>query len=156
MCFPLLIILYYVSPASTITQLFSPKIISGTIYDCLTHKPIVGARVSIAGVGWGVRDNLLVWDNVYVQSSVSNNDGTYSIQYNVGTEVSVNADEYLPAYYYTDPKKSVDIGMLRVSDAEGRNERTYQCQLESECMKEVVKDGVITSWDSCADPSFSP
>lgn len=153
---PVVFIFYYVGPLRTIVELATNKAISGKIYDCTTNEPIQNAQITIAGTGLGFRDKLFVWDKAYFKTDKSDSQGLFRINYSIGTEVTVNKDGYLQAYYYTSPSKNVDIGLLSNINVQDKNERTYQCKLESECYREVVKDGATVGWDSCANPSYKP
>lgn len=153
---PIIFIFYFVGPLHTLAKLATHKTISGKIYDCTTGKPIEDARVSISGVGWGFRNNSLVWDKVYSESGTSNSQGNYEIDHTLGTELAVQKDEYLRAYFYSEPSEKVDIGLISNLNVPDNTERTYQCKLESECYKEVVKNGVIVKWNSCSNPDYKP
>lgn len=152
---PLIFIFYYVGPLNTILVYITNKKIYGKVFDCKTGTPIENAVITISGVGWGFRDNLLVWDKVYSKSGKSDAQGNYSIEYNLGTEIIAEKTGYLHAYDYGS-NKNVNIRLLDKKFVTTTDDRTYNCKLYSECYKEVIKNDVTIGWDSCANPNYKP
>ena len=93
---------------------------------------------------------------MYRNENISNPEGVYEINYKVGTEITIKKQGYLDAYYYSEPSENINIGLLNSEVISDKNERTYQCKLESECNMEVTKDGVTYFWDSCSNPNYEP
>lgn len=109
---PKLFIIYSVSPVSTLSQLISSKNVTGTVYDCSTGDPISGAKVKMIGRGWGLRDNLIVWDKEYLWSDTSDELGHYNINYRIGTTLKAEKEGYLTTTEYTYAGKDINLGLI--------------------------------------------
>ena len=131
-------------------DLRNEKSVAGSVYECETGEVISDAKVSVSGVGWGWVGDRLVWDKVFSVSDISDDEGGYLINYFVGNNLGVTKEGYLEAYGFVGDEDFLEVGLIRENDF-NKGERTFECKLESECMRQIERDGVITFWDECAD-----
>ena len=63
--------------------------IEGTVVDYDTRKPVEGVRVKALQTGWKVSMDSIVWDHTYTFSTVTDADGVFRLEYDVGSSAKV-------------------------------------------------------------------
>ncbi len=132
-----------------VSPFFVYHTISGQVIDCETNDPIVRAEIGL------YQQTLLTWDKVHLFQNKSDDYGKFSIKYNFDSvaQIRVKKDGYIKANQYEPPKDGIIIRMLK---GDKPLEVTYNCQLSSECNKQIseIRNGkkVTISWNNCTSP----
>lgn len=142
-----------ISPLNTIFNLSYYKQVSGYVFDCADGQRISNANVILSGTGWAWNDGP-IWDKEYISSVPSVQGGNFNLKYHIGNKLFVEKEGYLKATADIPPNEDIKIGVVKRTN-ENKNElTTYDCKLQSECLKTKVVNGIEGSWNSCSNPEL--
>ena len=109
------------------------KTVTGVVTEYGSGKPIEKAIVALSYIGWGQRDDDIVWDKETVVESVTGRDGSFvaSIPDLRSVRVQVSHPRYTTYSGWHDPAQPVDVKLqVDAAPAERLNKDTLQLGFE--------------------------
>ena len=126
------------------------KTVTGIVFDCETQNPVAAATVAANQIGWGVSNGSIVWDKVYITTTITNDSGYFELTYTEGDSAKLHVvkEGYHSAEQFELPGKGIKIGLLKGKDPLSF---THNCRPIAQCIQCADKNGTTECRDICFD-----